>query len=1105
MATNGNNSGGGQISYSSNGTPNMGISGNLQNRMAGNAYSERFYREDSGYLDSTKGQLEQMLKYYNEIASLTKDLSKVEQNRFNKQQKALEEQLKMLQYVQETRSVDFEESIKLIRESNKLLISGQKAYKDVLESTQDAQSDADKEHLGNLEEAINYMNKIKDIADDTNKDMKDTAKTLNNTSADLGKSLSNTLKSAANTTKEIANMLNLQSLANPESAAKDRLAARNAVMKQLGMTSDSQYSQFNKSLVNELQTMNSQMGNLFSADDMYAYFEKMSELGITNQKMAEEQMRATVIGSKYLGVSGETQQAIFKFMRTTNDYTMLDKHNKTIAGLLKSQLGVSKEQLDIMSKTVYSDADVLAALGGNAKKYTSQALAAGAAVDSVMGVSGMGDVLTKTLGQIVTAAPQDLGKWAQIFGSDVQAIRRYGQAGEAGKAIELMINNNQLKNISGMNSDAIAGLMSELGIDAGLININRYFKENGTASYNEKLATSLANIESMTDNELARYLEDTTELTWLEKLSNTSSLMLEEMLGYKGTMKLANAALIMYLGSGIVDMITNFKSLNLMSLLTTQLGAGSTMGKHAASTAGLATGAGTGGKALAALGMGAAVIGLTAGTIAALGSYFAGKQDEAYKNQYAENMESLKGTSLADNASMASAMTVASASNSMTGFGTDMGNTKSGISYGFAKLTTKDKDSLNKALTEWMYRAGVFTDPNYVLAWAYLMNQVDSLDAMNQAMGTDFSSASLYKIVSDKNFDNQSAWNHMASILKAGWHPYTDNNGGRIKDWQQAAEIWDMNKYDGYHMAGKYYIPKDNYKALLHKGEMVLNAREATALRTGIEKNVGGQSDTLYKNQQKIILGKTVPSKTDVGYAGAEMGLPSGWTLTSAYGTYTGIYDSTGKIKKHRGLDFAAATGTPIRAAHGGTIYFSSSEGGYGNTIRIHDKATGFYNRYGHLSRFANIKNGATVNRGDLIGYVGNTGNSTGPHLHFQVNKTNNESDDINPWPYITLDMFGGSGSLGLGDATSSASSSSGLVSAAASPSTRRFIPGASVARNSEKNVGGSDTGATRIVSSVDGGFNKLISYLESISKKQDEQQMLLDAFSKSRTSGPDF
>ena len=55
MATNGNNSGGGQISYSSNGTPNMGVTGNLQNRMAGNAYSERFYREDKARSRETGG------------------------------------------------------------------------------------------------------------------------------------------------------------------------------------------------------------------------------------------------------------------------------------------------------------------------------------------------------------------------------------------------------------------------------------------------------------------------------------------------------------------------------------------------------------------------------------------------------------------------------------------------------------------------------------------------------------------------------------------------------------------------------------------------------------------------------------------------------------------------------------------------------------------------------------------------------------------------------------------------------------------------------------------------------------------------------------------
>ena len=96
------------------------------------------------------------------------------------------------------------------------------------------------------------------------------------------------------------------------------------------------------------------------------------------------------------------------------------------------------------------------------------------------------------------------------------------------------------------------------------------------------------------------------------------------------------------------------------------------------------------------------------------------------------------------------------------------------------------------------------------------------------------------------------------------------------------------------------------------------------------------------------------------------------------------VHPISGKVKQHKGIDFAAPSGTPIRAAADGTIDFAGWGGGYGNLIRIkHWKpyATG----YGHMSRIASgIRKGTKVRQGDVIGYVGTTGFSTGPHLHYE-------------------------------------------------------------------------------------------------------------------------
>lgn len=89
-------------------------------------------------------------------------------------------------------------------------------------------------------------------------------------------------------------------------------------------------------------------------------------------------------------------------------------------------------------------------------------------------------------------------------------------------------------------------------------------------------------------------------------------------------------------------------------------------------------------------------------------------------------------------------------------------------------------------------------------------------------------------------------------------------------------------------------------------------------------------------------------------------------------------------IRAHKGIDYAAPSGTPVYAAGAGRIQFRGVKGGYGNVVEI-AHAGKVVTRYGHLSRFAKgVSSGDKVSQGDLIGYVGSTGLATGPHLHFE-------------------------------------------------------------------------------------------------------------------------
>lgn len=88
-------------------------------------------------------------------------------------------------------------------------------------------------------------------------------------------------------------------------------------------------------------------------------------------------------------------------------------------------------------------------------------------------------------------------------------------------------------------------------------------------------------------------------------------------------------------------------------------------------------------------------------------------------------------------------------------------------------------------------------------------------------------------------------------------------------------------------------------------------------------------------------------------------------------------------IRAHQGVDYAAPTGTPVRAAGTGKVLFRGVQGGYGN-VMILQHGGNITTLYGHLSRFANARVGARVQQGDIIGYVGMTGLATGPHLHYE-------------------------------------------------------------------------------------------------------------------------
>jgi len=124
-------------------------------------------------------------------------------------------------------------------------------------------------------------------------------------------------------------------------------------------------------------------------------------------------------------------------------------------------------------------------------------------------------------------------------------------------------------------------------------------------------------------------------------------------------------------------------------------------------------------------------------------------------------------------------------------------------------------------------------------------------------------------------------------------------------------------------------------------------------------------------------------------------------TLTHLHATFgERFHPLLGYVREHKGLDFTADIGTPVYATGDGVIKSAYFSGSFGNVIFI-DHRYGYETRYAHLSAF-NAKVGQKIKRGEIIGFVGNTGLSRGPHLHYEVVF---KGQQINPINFFQRDL----------------------------------------------------------------------------------------------------
>lgn len=170
-----------------------------------------------------------------------------------------------------------------------------------------------------------------------------------------------------------------------------------------------------------------------------------------------------------------------------------------------------------------------------------------------------------------------------------------------------------------------------------------------------------------------------------------------------------------------------------------------------------------------------------------------------------------------------------------------------------------------------------------------------------------------------------------------------------------------------------------NNELVLSITEALTNLKNRMAAQNSSYKEIGN----LINNKEKLLLATPAiqpVSNKDLNRIASGFG----YRIDPIYKT----------VKFHAGLDFTAPQGTPIYATADGVVKTAGfSDGGYGNHVVI-NHGYGYETLYGHMYR-VKVRAGQKVNRGDLIGYVGNTGKSTGPHCHYEVHKNGQKLDPV--------------------------------------------------------------------------------------------------------------
>jgi len=262
------------------------------------------------------------------------------------------------------------------------------------------------------------------------------------------------------------------------------------------------------------------------------------------------------------------------------------------------------------------------------------------------------------------------------------------------------------------------------------------------------------------------------------------------------------------------------------------------------------------------------------------------------------------------------------------------------------------------------------SEVNKIVSLSYVINAITTVEIKRIKDGFDINEITLKLEKKEIVLSNTIKNNLYSSAVEVGIEPNIivefANMFGFEVDFQR-----DIRSGDKFEIYYETYIDEDSIVRNTGKiiyASMFVNNKELSLYNFKFD-NVKGYYDVDGKSVIKTLM------KTPI----------NGARLSSSFGMRK--HPILGYNKLHQGTDFAAPTGTPIMASGSGVILRAQKYKGYGNYVSIKHNST-YVTAYGHMSKYGRgIKKGVRVNQGRIIGYVGSTGMSTGPHLHYEVLK----------------------------------------------------------------------------------------------------------------------